>query len=217
MLDTNLKTQLTAYLTKVTQPIELVAALDNSDASREMRALLDDIVSLSNQITLKLEKNPIVRAPSFSINRVHKENGNVSIRFAGIPMGHEFTSLVLALLQTGGHPPKVDASVIEQIKQLDGDFHFETYISLTCQNCPEVVQSLNLMAVLNPRISSVVIDGALFQNEVEQRQIMAVPTIFLNGKILDQGRISLEEILAKLDSGSEKRAAEQLNIKEPFD
>lgn len=217
MLDTNLKTQLKAYLEKVTQPIELVAALDNSDASHEMRALLEDIVSLSGQITLKTESDTNVRTPSFSINRLNKENGNVSIRFAGIPMGHEFTSLVLALLQTGGHPPKVDAAVIEQIKQLEGDFQFETYISLTCQNCPEVVQSLNLMAVLNPRISSVVIDGALFQDEVEQRQIMAVPTIFLNGHVLDQGRISLEEILAKLDKGSQQRTAEQLDTKEPFD
>lgn len=217
MLDSNLKTQLKTYLEKVTQPIELVAALDSSDASNEMRALLEDIVSLSNQITLATETNTNVRTPSFSINRLHKDNGNVGIRFAGIPMGHEFTSLVLALLQTGGHPPKVDAAVIEQIKQLDGDFKFETYISLTCQNCPEVVQSLNLMAVLNPRISSVVIDGALFQDEVEQRQIMAVPTIFLNEKVLDQGRISLEEILAKLDSGLEKRTAEQLESKEPFD
>jgi len=217
MLDTNLKTQLKAYLEKVTHPIELVAALDDSDASHEMRALLDDIVSLSDQITLTTESDTNVRTPSFSINRLTKENGNVAIRFAGIPMGHEFTSLVLALLQTGGHPPKVDAAVIEQIKQLEGDFQFETYISLTCQNCPEVVQSLNLMAVLNPRISSVVIDGALFQDEVEQRQIMAVPTIFLNGKVLDQGRISLEEILAKLDKGSEQRIAEKLESKEPFD
>jgi alkyl hydroperoxide reductase subunit F len=217
MLDTNLKTQLKAYLEKVTQPIELVATLDDSEASYEMRALLEDIVSLSNQITLTTESNSNVRTPSFSINRAQKEKNNVSIRFAGIPMGHEFTSLVLALLQTGGHPPKVDASVIEQIKQLDGDFQFETYISLTCQNCPEVVQSLNLMAVLNPRVSSVVIDGALFQDEVEQRQIMAVPSIYLNGKLLDQGRISLEEILAKLDSGLEKRTAQHLDNKDPFD
>lgn len=217
MLDTNLKTQLKAYLEKVTQPIELVAALDNNDASRDMLALLEDIVSLSNQITLKTETNPDIRVPSFSINRANKEHGEVSIRFAGIPMGHEFTSLVLALLQTGGHPPKVDEAVIEQIKKLDGDFKFETFISLSCQNCPEVVQSLNLMAVLNPRVSSVVIDGALFQEEVEERQVMAVPTIFLNGKLLDQGRLSIEEILAKLDSGSEQRTAAQLDSKDPFD
>ncbi|PRC92466.1 alkyl hydroperoxide reductase subunit F [Solimicrobium silvestre] len=217
MLDSTLKTQLKAYLEKVTQPIELVATLDNSDVSRDMRALLDDIVSLSNQITLTISTDATLRAPSFSINRLHKEQGEVGIRFAGIPMGHEFTSLVLALLQTGGHPPKVDTAVIEQIVQLDGDYQFETYISLTCQNCPEVVQSLNLMAVLNPRIRSVVIDGALFQEEVEQRQVMAVPTIFLNGKVFDQGRLSIEEILAKLDSGLEKRTAEKLDASASYD
>jgi len=217
MLDSNLKTQLGAYLQKVVQPIELVATLDDGDISREMRSLLEDIASLSDKITLRFSTEDDVHTPSFSINRLHKEQGEVAIRFAGIPMGHEFTSLVLALLQTGGHPPKVDAAVIEQIQQLDGDFHFETYISLTCQNCPEVVQSLNLMAVLNPRVRSVVIDGALFQQEVEQRQIMAVPTIFLNGKVFDQGRISIEEILAKLDSGLEQRTAKQLDSKDPFD
>ncbi|MET3106666.1 alkyl hydroperoxide reductase subunit F [Oxalobacteraceae bacterium GrIS 2.11] len=217
MLDSNLKTQLKAYLEKLVHPVELVASLDDSDVSRDMRSLLDEIVELSSKITLKIADQSDTHTPSFSINRLHKEQGEVAIRFAGIPMGHEFTSLVLALLQTGGHPPKVDAAVIEQIQQLQGDFHFETYISLTCQNCPEVVQSLNLMAVLNPRISSVVIDGALFQQEVEQRQIMAVPTIFLNGKVFDQGRLSIEEILSKLDTGLEKRTAEQLDAKAPFD
>ncbi|WP_437439928.1 hypothetical protein, partial [Eudoraea algarum] len=79
----------------------------------------------------------------------------------------------LALLQVGGHPVKLDDKVIEQIKNLDGDYRFETYVSLTCQNCPEVVQALNVMSIINPRIQSVTIDGALFQGEVEQRQIMA--------------------------------------------
>lgn len=217
MLDSTLKTQLKAYLEKVIHPIELVASLDDSDISRDMRSLLEDIVSLSHKITLTISNDTNQRTPSFSIHRKQRETGSVGIVFAGIPMGHEFTSLVLALLQTGGHPPKVDAAVIEQIQQLDGDFQFETYISLTCQNCPEVVQALNLMAVLNPRIRSVVIDGALFQAEVEQRQIMAVPTIYLNGKVFDQGRISIEEILAKLDTGMEKRTAEKLDAKAAFD
>jgi len=166
MLDSNLKTQLKAYLEKVTQPIELIATLDDSDKSTELLGLLQDIVSLSDKITLTQEANSTHRTPSFSVNRLNKTNGEVGIRFAGIPMGHEFTSLVLALLQTGGHPPKVDATIIEQISKLEGDFEFETYISLSCKNCPEVVQALNLMAVLNPRVRSTVIDGALFQDEV---------------------------------------------------
>ena len=215
MLDANLKQQLQAYLARLTQPIEIVAALDDSDASREMMVLLQDIASLSSLITLEQRQDDSsVRTPSFSVNRVGADMG---IRFAGIPMGHEFTSLVLALLQAGGHPPKADAAVIEQIKSLDGDFDFEVYISLSCQNCPDVVQALNLMAVLNPRVRATMIDGALFQPEVEAKQIMAVPTVHLNGQPFGQGRMTVEEILAKLDRHAGARQAEQLKTKAPFD
>jgi len=213
MLDTNLKTQLKAYLEKVTQPFEIVASLDDGEKSREMLSLLQDIAGLSDKITLKTDGND-ARKPSFSLNRI---GGNISLRFAGIPMGHEFTSLVLALLQVGGHPSKTAPEVIEQIRALDGDYSFETYFSLSCQNCPDVVQALNLMAVLNPNIKHVAIDGALFQDEVEARQIMSVPSIYLNGELFTQGRMSEEEILAKLDTGSSVRDAEKLKAKDAFD
>lgn len=213
MLDTNLKTQLKAYLEKVTQPFEIVASLDDGEKSREMLSLLQDIAGLSDKITLKTDGDD-ARKPSFSLNRI---GGNISLRFAGIPMGHEFTSLVLALLQVGGHPSKTAPEVIEQIKALDGDYRFETYFSLSCQNCPDVVQALNLMAVLNPNIKHVAIDGALFQDEVEARQIMSVPSIYLNGELFTQGRMSEEEILAKLDTGSSARDAEKLKAKDAFD
>ena len=215
MLDDNLRTQLQSYLGRMTRPIVLVATLDDTEASRELHALLEDVASLSPLITLETRSaDGAVRSPSFSVNRIGEDSG---IRFAGIPMGHEFTSLVLALLHSGGHPPKVDASVIEQIVGLDGDFEFETYISLSCQNCPEVVQALNLMAVLNPRIRSTMIDGALFQAEVEAREVMAVPSVYLNGQPFAQGRMTVEEILAKLDTKSEARRAAQLKDKGPFD
>jgi len=213
MLDTNLKTQLKAYLEKVTQPFEIVASLDDGEKSQELLSLLQDIAGLSDKITLKTDGDD-ARKPSFSLNRI---GGNISLRFAGIPMGHEFTSLVLALLQVGGHPSKTAPEVIEQIKALDGDYRFETYFSLSCQNCPDVVQALNLMAVLNPNIQHVVIDGALFQDEVEARQIMSVPSIYLNGELFTQGRMSEEEILAKLDTGSSARDAEKLKAKDTFD
>ncbi len=213
MLDINLKTQLKAYLEKVTQPFEIVASLDDGEKSREMLSLLQDIAGLSDKITLKTDGDD-ARKPSFSLNRI---GGNISLRFAGIPMGHEFTSLVLALLQVGGHPSKTAPEVIEQIKALDGDYSFETYFSLSCQNCPDVVQALNLMAVLNPNIKHVAIDGALFQDEVEARQIMSVPSIYLNGELFTQGRMSEEEILAKLDTGSSARDAEKLKAKDAFD
>ncbi len=213
MLDTNLKTQLKAYLEKVTQPFEIVASLDDGEKSQEMLSLLQDIASLSDKITLKTDGDD-ARKPSFSLNRI---GGSISLRFAGIPMGHEFTSLVLALLQVGGHPSKTAPEVIEQIKALDGDYRFETYFSLSCQNCPDVVQALNLMAVLNPNIKHVAIDGALFQDEVEARQIMSVPSIYLNGELFTQGRMSEEEILAKLDTGSSARDAKKLKAKDAFD
>jgi len=215
MLDANLKQQLQGYLARMTQPIEIVATLDGSEAAAEMRALLEDVASLSTLITLKArDADGTVRAPSFSVRRVGSEMG---IRFAGIPMGHEFTSLVLALLQAGGHPPKADAAVIEQIEALDADLDFEVYISLSCQNCPDVVQALNLMAVLNPRVRATMIDGALFQAEVEGKQIMAVPTVHLNGQPFGQGRMSVEEILAKLDTNAGARQAAAIDGKAPFD
>jgi alkyl hydroperoxide reductase subunit F len=213
MLDANLKAQLKSYLERVTQPIELVASLDDSAKSQELLGLLQDIDALSDKITLRDDGHDS-RKPSFSINR---PGADIGVRFAGIPMGHEFTSLVLALLQVGGHPSKASEEVIAQIKALDGEYLFETYFSLSCQNCPDVVQALNLMAVLNPNVRHVAIDGALFQDEVERRQIMAVPSLYLNGENFGQGRMGLEEILAKLDTGAGARQAEKLNAKEAFD
>ncbi|WFM71259.1 alkyl hydroperoxide reductase subunit F [Halomonas sp. CKK8] len=213
MLDDNLKSQLQAYLEKVTQPFEIVASLDDGAKSKELHGLLTDIVGLTDKITLKLDGQD-ARRPSFALNRPGEETGVV---FAGLPMGHEFTSLVLALLQVGGHPPKASAEVVEQIKGLEGELNFETYFSLSCQNCPDVVQALNLMAILNPNVHHVAIDGALFQDEVKAREIMSVPSVYLNGEPFDQGRMSLEQILAKVDTGAAEREAAKLNDKDTFD
>ncbi len=214
MLDTSIKTQLKAYLEKVTQPIEIIASLDDGESSREMQALLADIVGLTDKISLAESRGDAERKPSFSISR---KGGNMGIRFAGLPMGHEFTSLILALLQAGGHPPKADAQVLDQIRNLEGQWNFETYVSLSCHNCPEVVQALNLMAVVNPNIRHTMIDGALFQPEVEERKVLAVPTVFLNGQLFGQGRMELGEILAKVDTGAAARDARRLSDKAPFD
>ncbi|WP_409322514.1 alkyl hydroperoxide reductase subunit F [Pseudomonas putida] len=213
MLDATLKSQLKTYLERVTQPIEIVASLDDGAKSRELHDLLVEIAGLSNLITFSADGTD-ARRPSFSLNR---PGADISLRFAGIPMGHEFTSLVLALLQVGGHPSKASAEVIEQIQALEGEFNFETYFSLSCQNCPDVVQALNLMAVLNPNVRHVAIDGALFQDEVESRKIMAVPSIYLNGEVFGQGRMGLEEILGKIDTNAGARQAEKINAKDAFD
>ncbi len=212
MLDANLKGQLKAYMANITQPIELVASLDEGAKSRELGELLNEIAELSDKVTVTSGNDK--RKPSFMIRRAGTDIG---VTFAGIPMGHEFTSLVLALLQVGGHPSKAAQELIEQIKDLDGDFSFETYFSLSCQNCPDVVQALNLMSVLNPRIKHVAIDGALFKEEVDARQVMAVPTVFLNGEPFASGRMELEQIVAKIDSGAADRAAEKIRGQEPFE
>ncbi len=213
MLDTNIKTQLKAYLERLSQPIQLVASLDDSDAARQMRELLLEVAELSTLVTVR-EDGDNTRRPSFAIVR---QGDTPRVHFAGIPMGHEFTSLVLALLQVGGHPPKLEAAQIEQIKAIDGRFDFETFISLSCHNCPDVVQALNTLAVLNPGFSATMIDGALFQQEVESRQIMGVPAVFLNGEHFGQGRMGLEEILAKVDSGAAAREADKIAGKAAFD
>ncbi|MBS1196309.1 MAG: ahpF [Proteobacteria bacterium] len=214
MLDDNLKTQLKAYLERLQQPIEISAFIDEGEASSQMQAMLDDIATLSDKITLSMTQNASERTPSFAIAR---QGEAPRIRFAGIPLGHEFTSLVLALLHSGGHPPKTEESVLQQIRNLEGDFRFETYISLSCHNCPDVVQALNLMAAQNPRIQHIMIDGALFQDEVNSRQIMAVPTVFLNGQAFGQGRMELPEILAKVDTGASHREAEKISARAPYD
>ena len=213
MLDDSLKAQLQQYLGLLRQPIRLIASLDESETGTDMKNLLETIVSLSDKVTLDTSGND-VRKPSFVVAREGESQG---VRFAGLPLGHEFTSLVLALLWTGGHPPKVEPEVIDSIKTLDGDFSFEVYMSLTCHNCPDVVQALSLMAIFNPKVKTVVIEGGAFQKEVEERQIMAVPMVFLNGEVFASGRMSVEEIVAKLDTNAASRDAAKLNAKDPFD
>ncbi|HWJ97193.1 MAG TPA: FAD-dependent oxidoreductase, partial [Acidimicrobiales bacterium] len=213
MLDAALASQLQTHLEKLRQPIELVTSLDDSPKSTELRELLDQIASLSGKVEV-IAADDDDRRPSFLIRRTGTD---VEVRFAGIPLGHEFTSLVLALLQVGGHPSTADDDVIQQVMDLEGEHHFETYFSLTCQNCPDVVQALNLMSILNPNITHTAIDGALFQDEVDERKVMAVPSVFRNGEPFDQGRMSLEQIVAKLDTGAAERVAAELAGKDPFD
>ncbi|PXW99522.1 alkyl hydroperoxide reductase subunit F [Sphaerotilus hippei] len=214
MLDDSTKAQLASYFERITQPIELIASLDDSEGAADIRELVTEIAAIApDRIGVRLD-GTFERRPSFQITRVGHDMG---VHFAAVPMGHEFTSLLLALLWAGGHPPKVEPEVLEQIKALEGDFAFDTFMSLTCHNCPDVVQAMNLMAVFNPRIRAVAIDGGLFQKEVEDRQIMAVPSVFLNGQPFGNGRMEVGEILAKIDTGAARREAAKLNEKAPYE
>lgn len=213
MLNESLKAQLASALQKITVPIEVQASLDESKASIEMRNLLDTIGTLSEKIQVKFDGED-QRTPSFSIRRAGTDMG---LRFAAIPLGHEFTSLVLALVWAGGHPPKVDPAILEQIRLIKGSYEFEVFMSLSCHNCPEVVQALSLMAITNPRIRTTIIDGGLYQQEISDRNILAVPMVYLNDKVLGSGRMSLEQIVNKLDEGADARSAAALNARDTFD
>ncbi|MGE7884297.1 alkyl hydroperoxide reductase subunit F [Bacillus sp. NPDC094077] len=209
ILDADIKTQLSQYLQLMENDILLKVSAGDDAVSKDMLALVDELATMSSKITV--EKVELERTPSFSVNRPGEDTGVV---FAGIPLGHEFTSLVLALLQVSGRAPKVEQKLIDQIKNIQGEYHFESYISLSCHNCPDVVQALNVMSVLNSGITHTMIDGAAFKEEVESKDIMAVPTVYLNGESFGSGRMTLEEILAKMGNGPD---ASELSDKDPYD
>ena len=213
MLDSALSQQLRTHLEKLRQPIELVASLDDGPKSTELVGLLEQVAALSEKVSVSRDGDD-PRRPSFSVRRA---DGDAAVRFAAIPLGHEFTSFVLALLHVGGHPPAVSEELRQQIRDIEGRHVFETFVSLTCQICPDVVQALNIMSVLNPGIRHTTVDGSLFRSEVDERGVMAVPSVFLNGEPFCQGRTSFEEIVAKLDSGAAERDAERIRAREPFE
>jgi len=213
MLDAATTAQLKTYLANLRTPVELIATLDDGPKSAEMRALVETVVEQSPLLSARYDGHAD-RVPSFAIRRA---DGTAETQFAGLPLGHEFTSLVLALLHMGGHPPKEETELLDSVKALEGTFKFETFFSLSCQNCPDVIQAINIMAALNPGVSHVAIDGALFRQEVETRKVMAVPAVYLNGEPFGQGRMDLSQIMAKLDTGTIARAAEKIAAKEPFE
>ena len=214
MLDASLTKQLKDYLGNLREPIELVASLGGDAKSAETKDLLTQISQLSDKVSATFDGTDD-RKPSFIIRRA--SDAQAWVRFAGVPLGHEFTSLVLALLWAGGHPPKVSDEVLEQIRNLEGDFAFEMFFSLSCHNCPDVVQALTLLALNNTRITATLIEGGAFQDEVDERGVMAVPATFLNGEMFASGKMSVEELLAKIDTGAEAKSAEKIAAKDPFE
>lgn len=209
MLDQEIKAQLNEYLKLLENDIVLKASIGSDDVSKEVEELVNELASMSDRITV--ERVELERTPSFSVNRAGEDTGVI---FAGVPLGHEFTSLVLALLQVSGRPPKEDQAVIDQIKKIEDTLHFETYVSLSCHNCPEVVQALNLMSVLNPNITHTMIEGNAYKEEVESKDVMAVPTVYLNGEEFTGGRQTVQSLLEKLGAGVD---ASELSDKAPYD
>ena len=214
MLDQNLKLQLGAYLKNIVHPIELTVSINDSDQSAELESLAHEIADLSELVSVVVAFDDTGRVPRMTVGPVGDEP---RVTFAGAPMGHEFTSLVLALLQAGGHPPKEAPTLLEQVKELAKPLNFDVYVSLSCHSCPDVVQAINQMAVLNPNIRATMIDGGVFPEEVEELGIMAVPTLMLNGQLLGNGRMTLEEIVNRVDDDADIKKAKELSTKEVFD
>ncbi len=198
MLDQAIRDQLTPYLDLLESDIIFTTSLGDDDNSKKMRDFIDQLSSLSPRFSVREAK--LSRTPSFRIDRKDLNSGIV---FAGIPLGHELTSLVLALLQVSGRAPKIDDALKARILSIKDTYHFETYISLSCHICPDIVQALNIISVLNPNITHETIDGAFFRDEIESREIMAVPTVYRNGAEWIAGRSSLEEIVDLLTEGTD--------------
>lgn len=209
ILDGEIRGQLEQYLQLMENEVLIKVSLGNDDISKDMADLMKELSSMSQKI--KIEETALDRTPSFALGRPGEDTGIV---FAGIPLGHEFTSFVLALLQVSGRAPKVDSQLAERIKSIKGEYHFETYVSLTCHNCPEVVQSLNIMSVINPNISHTMIEGGAYQAEVEKKNVMAVPSVYLNGEFFESGRMELEQILERLNITPDTASFTE---KEPFE
>lgn len=214
MLDANVKKQLDTYFQNISNPIEITVSVDGSAKAKELATLAQEVAELSDQITATVVESAEGRTP---LMQIAPAGVTPRVGFAGIPMGHEFTSFILALLQAGGHPAKEQPEVIEEAKSIDKPLNFEIYASLSCQNCPTVVQALNVFASVNPNVTATMIDGSLFKDEVEQRNIMAVPTVYLNGEEFSQGRMTLAEILNQVDSSAGEKQAEKISEKAPFD
>ncbi|AEF26216.1 alkyl hydroperoxide reductase subunit F [Streptococcus parauberis] len=212
-LTPDIKNQIKQYLDLLESDIVFQVNLGDDQNSKNVKEFLEEIANMSSKITI--EEKSLTRQPSFKIAQLDKESG---VEFAGIPLGHEFTSFVLALLQVSGRPPKIEQELANQIKAIDKELHFETYVSLSCHNCPDVVQAFNIMSVLNPKISHTMIEGGMFQDEVKERGIMAVPTVYLDNQVFSSGRTTVEQLLEKItgpasaDNFSEKGVYDVLVI-----
>ncbi|MGX7162943.1 alkyl hydroperoxide reductase subunit F [Enterococcus massiliensis] len=207
MLDNETKTQLAQYLALLESDIVFSADLGRDADSQKVAEFLEEVAAMTPRIMI--EKTHLSRTPSFEVNKSGEKSG---IAFAGLPLGHEFTSFILALLQVSGRPPKIDEEVAKRIREIKKELHFVTYVSLTCHNCPDVVQALNIMAVLNPQITHTMVEGSMYQAEVDEQKIMAVPTVYLNEKEFSSGRQSIEQLLEKAAGPADATAFDEKGL-----
>ena len=195
MLDQNLLDAVKSYSERMTRPITFVLGAGEHEQRAELLDFLTKIAGTSDKIVLAQTVDASLSPMSFKIVTQGQDTGIV---FSGIPGGHEFTSLILAILQAGGSEIKLDSSIQAMIKHIQQPLKFETFVSLSCHNCPEVVQALNQFALLNDNISHEMIDGGVFQDLINARNIQVVPAVFLNGKPFANGKIDTAKLLEKL-------------------
>ena len=209
MLDQNLKNQLAQYLDMLKTEVTIGLSVTNDEKSNKVRGFVEDVASLSDKINV-VEKD-LAYTPAFELIG-EKDHGQII--FAGVPLGHEFSSFALALLQVGGIEPKIDDTTKKRIKAIEDTQNLETIVSLSCHNCPEVVQSFNIMAVLNPNINHTMIEGSMFQDLAEDRDVLAVPAIFKDGEFLEGGKQTMDSLLELIGS---KKSSEDFADKPAFD
>ena len=195
MLSNDILNAVKTYTEKMTNKVLLILQAGEHEKRAEIKDFLTQLCSVSENLIL-VERNEGLRSPiTFYLEVAGKNNG---IYFSGIPSGHEFNSLILALLQSSGTELKLDNSLTSMVKNIKDKLHFEVFISLNCHNCPDVVQSLNQFALLNENISTEMIDGALFQHLIDERNIQGVPSVYLNGKLFANGKIDTAQLIDKL-------------------
>nr|WP_289055126.1 alkyl hydroperoxide reductase subunit F [uncultured Psychrobacter sp.] len=201
MIDQNLLDAIKSYSENMTRPITFVLGSGEHEKRSELIDFLSKIAGTTDKINFDAQAtdDSLPSAISFAIySHIDGALNDTGIVFSGIPGGHEFTSLVLAILQAGGHTLKLDEGIQKLIKRFNKPLQFQTYVSLSCHNCPEVVQALNQFAILNDDISNEMIDGGLFQEQVEANNIQGVPAVFLNGKPFANGLIDTAKLIEKL-------------------
>jgi alkyl hydroperoxide reductase subunit F len=196
MLTNDILNALKGYTANMTSDVALVLQTGDHDKRPELKKFLEDVATVNARITVAERDDPELRSPiSFKLEVDGADSG---VRFSGLPGGHEFNSFVLALLHASGTPMKLDDSLKSIIAGIDEELRFEVFVSLSCHNCPDVVQTLNQFALLNPKISAETIDGGHFQDVIDARNIQGVPTVFLNGEIFANGKVDPSVLVSKL-------------------
>ena len=205
LLDANIVEQLKAYFDKIEEPIEIAAFLNDSDKSKELDSFLQEVDAISNKVNYTrktfgedkaLEETAgITRPTSFTLLKDGKKTG---INFYGIPGGHEFNSFILAILGLAGLGKKLEGEQLEKVASVKKPLNIETFVSLSCTHCPEVVQALNLISVNNENITTSMVDSAVYFDEAKEKDIQAVPVVFINGKVSSVGEQTLEQLITTI-------------------